>query len=530
MLCALRGSYYMDKFLSPFLSKADSMPFLFLGSGFSRRYLNIPTWLSLLEYIAYLTYQNKTGFQKAKRQAAKEFNIETEYNSYMTYLCDIISDDLDEVWYDEDRFEVNREKYWNLIEEKGTPPIKIEIATYLESFKNFLPGLDHEIDALKKITPSSIAGIITTNYDTLQENLFDYEVYSSQEELLFHTKYDLGEIYKIHGSMSDPNSILINTKDYDLIEKKHKYIAAKLLTIFVEHPIFFIGYSIGDEDIRQILNDIQACLSQEQLKEIEDRLFYIVWDPEVETYVDSTYTISFDNGRSITIKKIAINDYSLLYKTLGQNKAKYPIKMLRYVKEDMYNIVLTNDPKNRMMLSLPDRELSSEELSEIEFYYGFGMMERAKNGYRLITPNEIFRDTVFNDGNYESTLFVQETLPYALLKASGYLPIRKYTSQIEESLIPPIVKNNIDRFNDISKFLSHKYNLEKKKSPKDMTVKDALRGPRNDRMKNLSLVHYRKENIEELGDYLRNTLDKDNFNTNGELRRLIRIYDFIKYK
>lgn len=204
--------------------------------------------------------------------------------------------------------------------------------------------------------------------------------------------------------------------------------------------------------------------------------------------------------------------------------------MLRYVKEDMYNIVLTNDPKNRMMLSLPDRDLDSDELSEIEFYYGFGMMERAKNGYRLIDPNEIYRDAVFNDGNYESTLFVQETLPYALLKTSGFIPIRKYTSKVDDSLIPTIVKNNMERFSDLNKFLSYKYQQEKKKSSKDMTVHDALSGPGIDRMKNLSLVHYNKENIEELGNYLRNTLDKDDFKTNSELRRLIRIYDFIKYK
>lgn len=230
----------MNDFLKPLLNKADSMPFLFLGSGFSQRYLNTPTWMDLLEYVADLTFNNKTGFQKIKRKAEKQYNIETDYNKYMTFLCDQISDELDEVWFDDDRFKENREKYWHLIKEKSTPPIKIEIADYLKTFTKFLPGLDHELESLKEITPSSIAGIITTNYDTLQENLFEYEVYASQEELLFHTKYDLGEIYKIHGSISDPNSILINTSDYDLIAKKHKYIAAKLLTIFVEHPIFLL--------------------------------------------------------------------------------------------------------------------------------------------------------------------------------------------------------------------------------------------------------------------------------------------------
>lgn len=516
----------MDNFLTPLLSKADSMPFLFLGSGFSRRYLNTPTWLQLLEYIANLTFNDKTGFPKVKRQADKMYNIETEYNSYMTCLCDLISDKLDDIWFDEERFASSRDSNWDLVK-IGVPPIKIEIANYLKSFTDVQPELLSELNELRNISPNSIAGIITTNYDTLQEDIFDYEVYSSQEELLFHTKYDLGEIYKIHGSVDKPESILINTADYETIRQKHKYIAAKLLTIFVEHPIFFIGYSIGDEDIRSILNDIQLSLTQSQLKEIEDRLFYVVWDEKEEKFSSSTYTITFENGRSITIKKLSLNDYSILYRCLSKNKAKYPIKLLRHVKEDMYNLLLTNDPNGRMLLSLPDKELTPEEMEQIEFVYGFGIMERAKNGYQLVTPEEIYRDAIFDDGNFQYDLLVTKTLPYALPNSAGFLPIRKYTSKVKPELFPKAVKNNLDRFNSLEKILPHSLTKQKKNRHTDMTFKKALSG--NEKMKNLCLIHYDKENIEDLGDYLRTILKQDNFKTNSEVRRLIRIYDFIKY-
>lgn len=519
----------MDKFLTPLLSKADSMPFLFLGSGFSRRYLKTPSWMELLEYIANLTFNNKTGFQKVKRKADKKHNIETEYNSYMTYLCDLISDELDEIWYDDERFAKSRKDNWNLLNQ-SVPPIKIEIANYLKSFKEIVPDMVSELTELENISPNSIAGIITTNYDTLQENIFDYEVYSSQEELLFHTKYDLGEIYKIHGSVNKPDSILINSSDYEIIEQKHKYIAAKLLTIFVEHPIFFIGYSIGDEDIRGILNDIQLSLTQSQLKEIEDRLFYVVWDDKEKKYSASTYTITFENGRSITIKQLSLNDYSLLYKCLSKNKAKYPIKLLRHVKEDMYNLVLTNDPKNRMMLSLPDKELSPEEMEKIEFVYGFGIMERARNGYKILSTAEIFRDVLFDDGNLNAELFVTETLPYALQKSSGFLPIRKYTSQIDENKLPEQVKNNLLRFDTLDKLLPQGLIKEKKALTRDMTFERAMKSSAKVRLNNLALIPYTKTNIDQLGDFLRENMDQNNFQTTTEIRRLIRIYDFIKNK
>ncbi|MGV3085080.1 SIR2 family protein [Enterococcus dispar] len=518
----------MNSYLRPLLSKADSMPFLFLGSGFSRRYLNTPTWESLLKYIASLVYSDEFGFVQKQREATKKFDKKKQYNKYMTYLCDLISDDLDNFWYSDDKFKDHREKYKDMVINHGTPPIKIEIAEYLLSFREILPEMFKEIEALKSITPSSIGGIITTNYDSLQEDLFDYEVYSSQDELLFHTKYDLGEIYKIHGSVIDPNTILINTRDYEMIAQKHKYIAAKLLTIFVEHPIFFIGYSIGDEDIRDILNDIQLSLNDNQLKEIEDRLFYITWDKKIKNFETSTLSINFNNGRTMTIKEVKLSDYSILYKALGENKAKYPIKLLRHVKEDMYNLVLTNDPKNRMVLSLPDRDLTPEELENIEFVYGFGILERAKNGYQLVKRDEIYRDALFNDGNFQAELLVTETLPYSLPNSGGYLPIRKYTSQVPEEKLPQIVKNNLARFSSVDKIIAHKLSLEKKKLSIDMTFERAIRGP--EKIKNLCLVNYNKDNIEKLGDYLRELLNKDDFKTTTVIRKLIRIYDFVKYK
>ncbi|CAM2945865.1 MULTISPECIES: SIR2 family protein [Enterococcus] len=520
----------MDNFLTPLLNKADSMPFLFLGSGFSRRYLNTPTWEELLKHIAQITYQNNTGFQKAKRKASKLYDENLAYNKHMTYLCDLISDDLDEIWYDDPRFEENRNRYWDLVENDSTPPVKIEIACYLEKFQKFTEENILELDALKKITPNSIAGIITTNYDTLQEQLFDYEVYSSQEELLFHTKYDIGEIYKIHGCIKNPNSILINSDDYKQIELKHKYIAAKLLTIFVEHPIFFLGYSLGDEDIRNILNDIQISLTSKQLKEIEDRLFYVVWDESQEHFSHSTHSINFDNGRSITIKQISLNDYSFLYNALSKNKSRYPVKMLRHVKEDMYNLVLTNDPTERMLLTIPDKELSKEEMEKIEFVYGFGIMERARNGYKIVSTEEIYKDAVFDTANLNPELFVKETLTYALQKSSGYIPIRKYTSQVEYSSLPKQVKDNLKRFNKIDDLLSQKLIGYKRSLTVPPTFNDALKSPSKMIYDNLSIVSYNSNNIELLGDYLKNILDKDEFTTTTEIRRLIRIYDYFKYK
>lgn len=70
-----------------------------------------------------------------------------------------------------------------------------------------------------------------------------------------------GEIMKIHGSSKEPESIIITNEDYVEFYKRKKYISAKLLTYFVEHPLFFIGYSINDENIKAILSDIDEIIA-----------------------------------------------------------------------------------------------------------------------------------------------------------------------------------------------------------------------------------------------------------------------------
>ena len=154
-------------------------------------------------------------------------------------------------------------------------------------------------------------------------------------------------------------------------------------------------------------------------------------------------------------------------------------------------------------------------------------MERARQGYSSVTKNEIFEDVVFNDKSFNDELLVKGSLPIALRASSGFLPIRKYVKNYNEKELPEIVKKNLKRFSNLNDFLSWTLKKEKKKgSP--LTYDQAIKKP--SAVKELALIDWNKNNIEQLGNYLRNTLNQENFNTrNSDLRRLIRIYDFIKY-
>lgn len=67
------------------------------------------------------------------------------------------------------------------------------------------------------------------------------KIYVGQSQLIFSAIQGIAEIYKIHGSVEVPESIVINEEDYVEFERKSTYLAAKLMTIFMEYPIIFMG-------------------------------------------------------------------------------------------------------------------------------------------------------------------------------------------------------------------------------------------------------------------------------------------------
>ena len=117
-----------------------------------------------------------------------------------------------------------------------------------ESFKDDV--LREELDIFSNMNPPAI---ITTNYDSALESMYKgYRVYGSQSEMISASLQNVGEIYKIHGTVSNHGSIVLTRGDYERFEQRNKYLIAKLLTIFTENPIVFIGYSLSDENIKNI--------------------------------------------------------------------------------------------------------------------------------------------------------------------------------------------------------------------------------------------------------------------------------------
>ncbi len=206
--------------------------------------------------------------------------------------------------------------------------------------RSFSPNYEEygkEIEMLKTLCAKSISGIVTTNYDTFLDKLTNFTCYIGQTELLTSTTQGIAEIYKIHGCVSKPDTLVFDEFDYQNFVDKMKYLSAKLLTIFLEYPVIFLGgYSITDTNIRSIFDAILDCLDDGKKALLKDRLFFVEYsgnkNPEYEI---SSHTISL-GSRYLEMTKIKMDDYSILYNSMQRYQMKIPMRILRHLKQAFF--------------------------------------------------------------------------------------------------------------------------------------------------------------------------------------------------
>ena len=320
----------MYKNLKEIIDNFNTTPFLFVGSGITRRYYDLPSWKGLLEIFISKISSDEFAFASYENKAKELIRNESEL---YPKIAELVEKDFNNLWFKNEKGIRNLDDYYsNKVKKESVSPFKAEIAMYIKNQSNIVPTYIEEIEKLKKLSIKSISGIITTNYDNFfEENFEGYKRYVGQDELIFSGIQGIGEIYKIHGTIEEPKSIIIDTKDYNEFEDKSNYLAAKLMTIFIEHPIIFIGYSISDINIQDILNSIIKCLDIEKVAKLKNRFIFIEYSPVVEEYEISEYTMKIED-KFLEMTRIKMNDFSILYDELSKKKNKIPAKILRYYK------------------------------------------------------------------------------------------------------------------------------------------------------------------------------------------------------
>lgn len=393
-------------------------PFLFLGSGFTKHYLNTPDWETLLS----------TFIPKGKHINAYYTQLNTHY---LPTVASEIAKECNEDFWDLPE----NDEYKKSFREKANKQdsvLKDRISKYLRGFSDKVPDkvYSEELELLGKL---NIDGIITTNWDDFCERQFPkFNKYIGQRELLFSSSIvNIGEIYKIHGCIQTPESLILTEDDYKDFNDRNTYLAAKLITIFIEHPIVFIGYSMNDPNIQSILTSIVKCLDQENLDKLQNSIFFVDWNrDEMDTMEVERYSMQMEGG-ILPMIRIHTHDFKPVYECLSHFDRELPAEILRIYKKQFYEIIYSEKPEKKLYV-LPETKLENNR--EIQFVCGFGTISKYQSavGYTGLEPIDLFRDVVFESGSYDSTTLLTKTIP-ELKKRTPYIPIYKYLKALEIS-------------------------------------------------------------------------------------------------
>lgn len=202
-------------------------------------------------------------------------------------------------------------------------------------------------------------------------------------------------------------------------------MAAKLITIFVEHPIIFIGYSLEDKNIQSILKSITKCLGKEQIGKLEENLIFVK-RAKGGTPNISKETLVFDSVH-IPITVVESDDFSPIYEALGETKRKIPAHILRFCKEQLYEIARSTQPNEKIFAANIE---DIQNYDEVEFVVGLGIAQSKASefSYSSATAVALFKNMLLEDVNIDSKRVLEETIP--ALNSVTFLPVFKYLKDL----------------------------------------------------------------------------------------------------
>lgn len=457
------------------LVDAKKLPILFIGSGISKRYLyKYPNWDQLLE-MAFKKYNSDIfQLQKYKDQLSRSGASPFEIN---IKLATMIENDFNAAFYDR-KITIGKSKNPSWVK-KGISPFRMYLCHYFRKINLYHhEDLDSELTKFKTLK-SKISAVITTNYDLfLEKEIFpnDYTVFVNQSDLFGADSYNIAEIYKIHGSATDADSIVITEKDYEKFNASRKLIIAKMLTLFAESPIIFLGYSFTDENIQRIIVDFLSCLSSTQLKNIREHFIFVSYEKGQKDLVEIQRTVSTADGAEIPITEICTDNFGMIYDILNRITPGISPLKIRETRRVIKNIVdtsITSSHAESVIIGIDD--LTQIDFSSKPLAVAIGYKENILNkfGYGLFEDDLIFEDILFDNKHFNSDSMCIDR--FKSLAYTRLLPVFKY---VKNASAPPAdtskLKAFIDCHNSVDKIISK--NIEKtiKNVPVFSTYPDLL--------------------------------------------------------
>ncbi len=497
--------------IQEFVNNFKNHPVIFIGTGFSLRYLyNSYSWDSLLKKIASDFQHNEEYYLGIKSKCKNKYNsydfdrvasyIENDFNTYLENNRYGEFEHINDIFFENMRNDINISRF------------KLYIAELLKNIE-LKENMLSEITELKKAR-KNIGSVITTNYDCLIEKLFSFEPLIGNNILLSNP---YGALYKIHGCVTNPDKIIITETDYQEFEKKYELIRAQLLSLFIHNPIIFIGYSMSDKNIKDILKTIFSYVdhSSQYAKSIRDNFLLIEYEKDLDNTEILEHDIDIEGFSTIRINKLKTDNFIALYQALSNivlSVSAMDIRKVQSVVRQIYSgtegikVLITEDLDN---LKNSDKVLAIGSKNTIKYDYQT-TSEMMINYFQLIE---------------ESNSQLLALINKQKIQKEQFFPIFGFSAICEE----------VDKREDLKKQQHNKINSiitnnDKKnykgihKEPNDVDKDDSI--PQTYKTLEIILsIMNGTMNLESVEFYLRNYKDKRSTN----YRKILCAYDIKKY-
>lgn len=366
-------------------SELQMQPVLFIGSGFTRRYFNGPNWSGLLQGVL-----KKIGYEK---------DIAYLVSKHGGRLASVATELV------EPAFEWAWEKGSNHFSAgllgsftSKAEPLKHIACTVLREQMTAKPSTELLADELRKFSDIRPQAIITTNYDERIEQAFDGYCTIVGRDVYRYRINAIGEIYKIHGTISDPSSIILTDEDYQGYEEKRRYISAKMIAMFAENPVFIFGYSLNDPNVAKIICDVGEVIADND--GFVSNIFFIEWRTDAARQnLPETMTIS-SAGRSYSIRRLSVPDFGALLEILAEPASLTGVQphLLRAVIARVGDAVRVDIPRRQLEVTYDDLERNLRDDATIPKLLGFSVSDNS-NTTHPYTITQIAHQLGFNSHN-----------------------------------------------------------------------------------------------------------------------------------
>lgn len=366
------------------LIKENQYPIIFIGAGLTKRYYSdAPSWPDLIKMIWSESLGESSFFDRY-------FTLKEEFNDDQFEILTSLAQELEKSY---NRLFTKQEiKLPNLTVaeyyENNQSPFKTRIANIFSEL-TINKDTQDELKLLKSML-NKARFVVTTNYDVLIESLLDAKIkINIGSRGLFKSTAEYGELYKIHGSVTDPDSIIITKSDYSNIEKTNILVNAKILSKLTEAPIVFLGYSLTDKNIKNLLSDLSANMPY-SISTAAKKIGVIAFDEGKQTLDESLNTFQYLDT-TIAFTEIKTDNYAEVYYKLSKIQQKLSPISIRKFQDAIRTLILSGSHNDQqpVLVSTVDIDKMDEAIANRNIAIAIASSDVINNTFGIGIPDYV---------------------------------------------------------------------------------------------------------------------------------------------